>query len=137
MPAHFQTFNFGFNIFITISTFMSVHPSSGMGVGGVPLSSFQFLQSYHKVWYVLRVKNMHSWSPPDPWGPRNEEKPSYINYKIRREEAKLHILILASVFHHLSSVGTKQLCVLAQIVCNCSHILNSIHEKGLTKRTMS
>ena len=68
-------------------------------------------------WYVLRVKNMHSWSPPDPWGPRDEEKPSYIHYKIRREEAKLRILKLASVFHHLSSVGPKQLCALAHLGC--------------------
>ena len=38
----------------------------------VPLPTLQFLQSEHKMslikvaWYVLRVKNMHSWSPPDP-----------------------------------------------------------------------
>ena len=71
-------------IYITISTFTSVRPSGvgvgvGVGVGGVrrhvPLSNFQFLQSYDKVslikvgWYVLRVKNIHSWSPPDPFGP--------------------------------------------------------------------
>ena len=41
----------------------------------VPLSSFKFLQAYDKVslikvvWYVLRVKNIHSWSSPDPLGP--------------------------------------------------------------------
>ena len=68
-------------IYVTISTFTSVHPSGGGGVGvggvgvGVPLSSFQFLQSYHKVslikvaWYVLRVKNMHSWSNLYSLGP--------------------------------------------------------------------
>ena len=68
-----------------------------------PTLCFQFLQSYYKVslikvaWYVLRVKDMHSWSPPDLWGPWDEEKLSYIHYDIRREEAKLSILKLASV----------------------------------------
>ena len=65
---------------------------------------------------------MHSWSAPDPWGPRDEEKPSYIHYKIRREEAKLRILKLASVFDHLSSVGPKQLCVLASLGCACNAV---------------
>ena len=60
---------------------------------------------------------MHSWSPPDPWGPRDEEKPSYIHYNIRREEAKLCILKLTSVFHHLPSVGPKQLCALEYLGC--------------------
>ena len=107
-------------IYITISTFTSVRP---YGVGGVPLSIFKFLQSYDKVslikvaWYVLRVKNMHSRAPPDPWGPWDEEKPSYIHYDIRREEVKQSILKLASVFHHLPSVGPKQLCALAHLGC--------------------
>ena len=107
-------------IYITISTFTSVRPYS---VGGVPLSIFKFLQSYDKVslikvaWYVLRVKNMHSRAPPDPWGPWDEEKPSYIHYDIRREEVKQSILKLASVFHHLPSVGPKQLCALAHLGC--------------------
>ena len=115
-------------IYITISTFTSVRPSGGVsGVGvvgvGVPLSIFKFLQSYDKVslikvaWYVLRVKNMHSRAPPDPWGPWDEEKPSYIHYDIRREEVKQSILKLASVFHHLPSVGPKQLCALAHLGC--------------------
>ena len=57
-------------IYIIISTFISVCPFSGGGIGGIPLSSFKVLQSCHKVslikvaWYMLRVKNMHSWSPP-------------------------------------------------------------------------
>ena len=59
-------------------------------------------------WYVLRVKNIHSWSPPDPLGPRDKEKVKYIHFNIRREEAKLRILKLASVFHHLSCVGPMQ-----------------------------
>ena len=111
-------------IYITISTFTSVRPSGGGGdVSGVPLSIFKFLQSYDKVslikvaWYVLRVKNMHSRAPPDPWGPWDEEKPSYIHYDIRREEVKQSILKLASVFHHLPSVGPKQLCALAHLGC--------------------
>ena len=37
-------------IYITISTFTSVRPYGvGVGVGGVPLSIFKFLQSYDKV----------------------------------------------------------------------------------------
>ena len=116
-----QTWKQSKYIYITISTFTSV-PPSGVAVG-VPLSIFKFLQPYHKVsltkvaWYVLRVKNMHSWAPPDPWGPWDEEKLSYIHYNIRREEAKQRILKLASVFHHLPSVGPKQLCALAHLGC--------------------
>ena len=89
----------------------------------VPLLIFQFLLSYYKVslikaaWYVLRLKNIHSWSSQDPLGPWDEKKPSYILYDIRREEAKLRILKLASVFHHLPSVSPKQLCALAHIGC--------------------
>ena len=89
----------------------------------VPLPSFQFLQAYEKVslikvaWHVLRVKNIHSWSPPDTLGPWDEEKLSYTHYNIRREEAKIRILKLASVFHHLPSVGPKQLCALAHLGC--------------------
>ena len=87
--------------------------SSSVPSRPVPLPSFQFLQAYEKVslikvaWYVLRVKNIHSWSPPDPLGPWDEEKMSYIHYDIRREEAKLLILKLASVFHHPMSVPSS------------------------------
>ena len=69
----------GLKIYITISTFTSVCPYSvrrrRRRCRHVPLLSFQFLQAYDKVslikvgWYVLRVKNIHSWSPPDPFGP--------------------------------------------------------------------
>ena len=31
---------------------------------------------------MLRVKDMHSWSPSDPRGPLDEEKLSYIHYDI-------------------------------------------------------
>ena len=68
-------------------------------------------------WYVLRVKNIHSWSPPDPLGPRDNEKARYAHFDIRREEAKLRILKLASVFHHLPSFGPKQLGALAHLGC--------------------
>ena len=60
---------------------------------------------------------MHSWLLPDPWNPRDEEKPNYIHYDIRREEAKQCIIKVASVFHHLPSVGPKQLCALAHLGC--------------------
>ena len=89
----------------------------------VPLLSFQFLQWYHirslvKVaWYVLRVKNMHSWSPSHPWGPLDEMKLSYIHYNIRGVVIKLHTLKIASVIHHLPSVGPKQLCPSAHVGC--------------------
>ena len=50
-------------IYITISTFTSVHPYGGVSVvRPVTLSNFKFLQSVHKmsvikvVWHVLRVK---------------------------------------------------------------------------------
>ena len=125
LNTSFTLFHLNADIYIIISTFTSVRPSGvgGVGVGGVPLLIFKFLQSYDKVslikvaWYVLRVKNMHSRAPPDPWGPWDEEKPSYIHYDIRREEVKQSILKLASVFHHLPSVGPKQLCALAHLGC--------------------
>ena len=41
-------------------------------------------------WYVLRVKDMLSELPSDPFGPSGEEKLSYIYYIIRPGEAKLH-----------------------------------------------
>ena len=113
-------------IYIIISTLTSVCPYGVVVVvtsRHVTLSSFQFLQVYDKVslikvgWYVLRLKNVHSWSPPDPLGPRDKEKASYIHFDIRREEANLHILKLASVFHHLPSFGPKQLCALAHLGC--------------------
>ena len=116
------------HFYITISTFTSVRPYGvrrrpSVPSRPVPLPSFQFLQAYEKVslikvaWHVLRVKNIHSWSPPDPLGPWDEEKASYIHYDIRREEAKRRILKPASVFHYLPSVGPKQLCALAHLGC--------------------
>ena len=80
-------------------------------------SHFQFLQSYHKMslikvaWYVLRVKNIHSWSPSDLWSSWGQD--SMLLYIIR-QKAKLNIhtwkLTLFHIFHSYS-VGPKQLCV--------------------------
>ena len=63
------------------------------------------------VWSVLRVKNMHSWSPLDPSDPWGEEKWGYVHYIIREGEAKPCISKLTSMFHQHPSVGSKQLCV--------------------------
>ena len=43
------------------------------------------------------------------------EEPSYVHYNIRGEEAKLKILKLASVFHHLPSFGPEKLRTLAHL----------------------
>ena len=90
----------------------------------VPLPSLQFLQAYDKVslikfvWYVLRVKNIYSWSPPDPFVHETRRRQvTYIMTLGKRKLSYLHILKLASVFHHLPSVGPKQLCVLAHLGC--------------------
>ena len=40
-----------------------------------------------------------------------------VQYIIRWGEAKLHILELTPVFHHLPSVSPKQLCTLAHLEC--------------------
>ena len=40
-------------------------------------------------------------------------KLSYVNYNIRQGEAKLHLLKLTSVYHHLPRVSPKQLCASA------------------------
>ena len=45
------------------------------------------------------------------------ERPSYLLYIIRQSQAELRILELTSVFHHLTSVGPKQLCALAYLGC--------------------
>ena len=56
--------------YIIISTFTSVRPSAVHPVRPIT-SHFQFLQLYDKMkvitvaLYVLRVKNMRSWSPSD------------------------------------------------------------------------
>ena len=34
-------------------------------------------QNVKVAWYVMRVKNMHSWLPPDPWGAWVEKELSY------------------------------------------------------------
>ena len=58
---------------------------------------------------------MHFVSPSDTWDPCSKVKLNYIHYIIRRGEAELRILELTSVFHHLPSVGPKQLFVLAHL----------------------
>ena len=54
-----------------------------------------------------------------PLGSKDKEKARYIHFDIRREEAKLRILKLASVFHQLPSFGPKQLCALAHLGYTC------------------
>ena len=83
---------------------------------------------------VFRVKNMHSRSPSEPCGSWGEVKLKYVHYNISRGEAELHcditllgkvkpsyvhILKLTSMFHHLPSIGPKQLCTLAHPGCTC------------------
>ena len=68
-------------------------------------------------WYVLGVKNMHFGSPSDSWDPYGKAKPSHLLCISRRGEAELRILELTSVFHHLPSVSSKQLCAFAHLGC--------------------
>ena len=70
--------------------------------------------------YVLRVKNMHSGLPSDPWGLSGEAKLSYVYDNIRQSKAKLSYLWLSKlilVFYHLPNVGPKQLCALIHLGC--------------------
>ena len=46
---------------------------------------------------------------------RQDEAELYIHYNIMQGEAMLGILKLNSVFHHLPSIGLKQLCALAHL----------------------
>ena len=66
-------------------------------------------------WYVLRMKNTHFGSTSDTWDPCNKVKLSYVHYIIRQGKVDLRILELTLVFHHLPSVGPKQLCALAHL----------------------
>ena len=60
-------------IYITMSTITSVCPYGSVDARPSAPAHFQFLQTYYKstqrevAWYVLRVKNMPSWSLSDPW----------------------------------------------------------------------
>ena len=58
-------------------------------------------------------------------------KPSYVHYIIWQGEAELHILELTSVFHHLSSVGTKQLCALAHLGCTQQRVSKNEQKKTI------
>ena len=66
-------------------------------------------------WYMLRVKNMYIWSPSDFWNRCGKATLSYLQNIIRLGEAKLCILELISVFYHLPSVGSKQLCAFVHL----------------------
>ena len=64
---------------------------------------------------LKRVKNKQFRLPLEPFGPSGKVKLSYVHYNIRQGEAKLHILKLTSLFHHLPRVGPKQLCAWAHL----------------------
>ena len=57
---------------------------------------------------------MDSGSPSDPWDLRGKAKLSYVHDKIGKV-AKLWSFKLILVFHHLPSVGPKQLCALEHL----------------------
>ena len=82
-------------ICITFWNFMFVHPYS-VGIYGI-LSHCQFLQLCHKIslikvaFYVIKVKNIHSWSLSEPWDPWGEVNLSSIHYVIRWGEAELYL----------------------------------------------
>ena len=62
------------------------------------------------------MKNIHSGLSSDPWGPLRESKLIYEYYNIDGQgKDKLHISKLNVVFHHLPSVGSKQLGALAHL----------------------
>ena len=60
----------------------------------VTLHDFQVLQLYHKIWptkvtwYMLRVRNMHSWLSSDPSGLWGKAKLSYIYDDISQDKAE-------------------------------------------------
>ena len=62
------------------------------------------------MWYVLRVKNMHFWSPSDPQGLLGKAKMSYVHDNIRRGKAEHFLSKLIAVFHLLHNVGPNS-CV--------------------------
>ena len=76
-------------------------------------------ENYHKMsqikvaWYVFRVKNMHSESPSNPWGPWGKAKMNYVNYFIRQGKAKLHIL------SHFSVLSPTHPQSQAAVDCTC------------------
>ena len=105
-----------------ISDLMSVYP---VVLLSVCLSHFTISNSCivsqdvtNKSYLVcIRVKNMHTMSPKDLLGLWGEEKPSYAHDNIRQGKAKLRLPKITSVFHHLPSIGPKQLFVLAHLGC--------------------
>ena len=63
--------------------FVAIRKDINTTPGTSVTSCFKFLHTYQTMslikvpWYVLRVKNMNSWSPLDPYGTLGEEKLSF------------------------------------------------------------
>ena len=55
--------------------------------------------------------------PSDFWDQCCKAESNYVQYIVGRGEVELRLLELTSVFHHLPSVGPKQLCALAHLRC--------------------
>ena len=64
---------------------------------------------------MLRMNYMYFGSPLDFWDLCGKADLSYVCYIIRQGKAKQLVLELTPVFHHLLSVGPKQLSVLAHL----------------------
>ena len=71
---------------INLNNYFNIQVCPSVSIHLIRLSSFQFLQLYHKLslikvaWCVLRVKNMHLGSPSDPsWTAAAEAKPRYVH----------------------------------------------------------
>ena len=74
-------------------------------------------------WYVLRVKNMHFGSLLDALGSMRRGK-AELN-KLQYHAFEPRILQFNPVFHHLPSVGPKQLCALVHLGCTPQRVLSS------------
>ncbi len=64
----------------------------------------------------LKMKNIHSVLPCPP-GINLARSNHATNIIIRQVKAKQGILKLTSVFHHLPSIGPKQVCALTHLGC--------------------
>ena len=64
-------------------------------------------------------------SPSDPKGSWGKEKLSHMHYVIWQGKAKVRILKLSSVFHHLPNIGPKQL--------SASEHLGYTHAAGISQ----
>ena len=68
---------------------------------------------------MLRMKNIQFGTPSDPWGPSGRQ--SRAIYLMLSGEARpicVYVLKLILVFHHLSSVVSKQLCASTNLEYN-------------------